>query len=275
MRGQSPRTTSSAARVARCSPPKETTMIRESCKIAILAMTLLPAVFAQAQTSAPALPSKRVIYVLDFDHQGVASRDDIDDFAEQLLILRLVQLKSYNVEKRDRDKEPPCLKEARAVSLDPQQVTIGSDASYYSVKASIHVREPGVGAREATLEYELRKCRANGVFISLAQSNQTFAYTDVLRQLNGMADAVSFLLEQEQQVTKISVGFKGVSGAGWSRLGEMILDRLKDAQEFEPRLIDTSTPSNPPADYTFSGRVFSQSSKLWFEVEVPIDGGYL
>ncbi len=134
--------------------------------------------------------------------------------------------------------------------------------------AQVSVRYVAWGRARRRALVRITEMPGERVFISLAQSNQTFAYTDVLRQLNGMADAVSFLLEQEQQVTKISVGFKGVSGAGWSRLGEMILDRLKDAQELEPRLIDTSTPSNPPADYTLSGRVFSESSKLWFEVEV-------
>jgi len=207
--------------------------------------------------------------VLDIHHEGVASQDDIDDFAEQLLILRLGQLKSYNVEKRERDKEPQCTSEG-VVAPNVQQITIGSDANHYVVKASIITREPEKGAREAVLNYELLKCRKSGERVSLAQNNHTFPYTEVLSHLNSMADAISFELEQEQEVTKIRVDVRTITGAIYgAKLSEMFMDRLTKAQEFEPHVLAASTPpADSSAEYIVSGRVFSQSSKLWFEIEI-------
>jgi tetratricopeptide (TPR) repeat protein len=239
--------------------------------IAVLAASFLLTILAQAQSTSPSSQqqSRRTVYVLDIHHEGVASQDDIDDFAEQLLILRLGQLKSYNVEKRERNKEPQCTSEG-VVPANLQQVTIGSDANHYVVKATIITREPEKGAREAVLNYELLKCRRSGEQVSLAQNNHTFPYTEVLSHLNSMADAISFQLEQEQEVTKISIDLKAIAGpTHGAKLRLMFLDRLTKAQEFEPRDVGTATPpSDPPAEYTVSGRVFTQSSKLWFEIEI-------
>ena len=238
-------------------------MIKLKNLIAVIASTFLLISLAQAQPQ----QGRRTVYVLDIHHEGVASNDDIDDFAEQLLILRLGQLKSYNVEKRERDKEPQCTSEGVVVS-DAQQVTIGSDANYYVVKASIITREPEKGAREARLDYELLKCRRGGERVSLAENNHTFPYTEVLSHLNSMADAISFQLEQEQEVTKIRVDIKKIVGETHAqKLSEMLLDRLNKAQEFEPREVGTAA-SDATAEYAVSGRVFSQSSKLWFEIEI-------
>jgi hypothetical protein len=250
--------------------------MRHTRHIAIFATTLL-LLFAFLPQARPASSSsqpqsRRTIFVLNVDHDGIASQDDIDDFAEQLLILRLGQLKFYDVEKRDRDKEPQCAQAGGVAPNAAQQITIGSDASHYVIKALIKVRESQKGAREAELDYELLKCRKNGVSVSLAHSNSTFPYADVLNHLNSMSDALSFLLEQEQEVTKIAVAFKGVSGTAYgAKLGEGVLARLREAQEFEPNVVSTNPPQGqgtPAAEYTVSGRVFTQNSKLWFEVVV-------
>jgi hypothetical protein len=250
-------------------------MIKHTSIIVILATILVLMAPAEAQTLATSSPqqSRRTVYLLDIHYEGVASEDYIDGFAEQLLILRLGQLKSYDVKKRERDKEPQCTSED-VVAPNVQQVTIGSDANHYVLKATIITREPEKGAREAVLTYELLKCRRNGERVSLAQNNHTFPYTEVLNYLNSMADAISFILQQEQEVTKIRIDFKGVKPKTASettfaeKLGEKLLDRLKDAQEFEPRDVRTATLSGPPAEYSVSGRVFSQNSKVLFEVDI-------
>lgn len=250
-------------------------MIKHTRIIAILATTLVLLVPAHAQTLVPSSQqqSRRTVYLLDIHYEGVKSENYIDGFAEQLLSLRIGQLKSYDVKKRERDKEPQCTSEG-VVAPNLKQVTIGSDANHYVVKATIITREPEKGVREAVLNYELLKCRKAGAQVSLAQNNHTFPYTEVLNYLNSMADAISFVLQQELEVTKIRIDFKGVKPKTASettfaeKLGEKLLDRLKDAQEFDPRVVGTATPAGTPAEYAISGRVLTQNSKLLFEVDI-------
>lgn len=243
-------------------------MIQYICQITIFLLLLLfpSVVLCQPGSSPPQSQRQPTVYLLEFKESGDAQ--DIEKFAQQLMRLRLGQLKTYQVAEPSSDNEPACVADTQVTPNSSQQITIGSDARHYVIKAAIRVREPEKGETVAVLDYELVKCRKVGERTSLAKSNQTFPYTDMLARLNSMADAIALVLESEQAVTKISVGFRSIiGGAHASQLSQQIMARLQEAQEFEPQVISSSPPQQP-YEYTLSGRTFRSNSKLLFEVEV-------
>lgn len=225
------------------------------------------AVIAGSATSGFSQDAARTVF-LQVEQRGTSPmHGNLRDFAEKLLRLRLATLKGFNV---GAESAPLC-DGPQPVSPNLTQTL----TSFYSISASIRSRsaqtpdetQKAEGKTELVLEYELLKY-SNCVSSQLVRRSEPFAEPEALTYLDGMANTIALLLEDELQAVKVAVLVNRPEAN--SEPAQIIADnimyeivaRLNQSEFYRPRDPAAGTPPQTPADYTINAKLYLKNDRL-------------
>jgi hypothetical protein len=161
------------------------------------------------------------VLIADVKQKEKAPRaGEIDNFIEDLIRLRLIELPYVSVGKAGDDS---CGATERADAPTPTPTpAAGPDEGSYIICVSVDVRSlesPAMSQRrepsaEVVLSYKLLKTDRRGASRPLISRSEPVAEADVLRYVNSMADSLAARLAQEQLARSEPVNVYAVAGGG-------------------------------------------------------------
>lgn len=217
------------------------------------------------------------VYLADVQQRERLPRQGmLDDFVEQLIRLRLAELRGVTVEPAGGDVV--CSLPAAADAPPPQ-------ASYYAICVSIEVGaareaaqpQPAAGA-EIVLNYSLFKVE-RGARAVLFTRSELVVEAEALRHINGMADLFAAQLLQEQLARREAVNVFPVRGAVGERGAQMrdglmffVINGINSSGVYGARDMRKPQPEAPAA-YELSGVLTLRPARAEVQFHVTTQDG--